>query len=528
MSFACINVPNFILQAFLRVENDLRGDPLAILDGHPPLLRVIALEKKAKQAGITLGMKQDQAELLGVTLRRRALDAERSAHQTLIDCALHFSPLVEKSLVLHHSTSDISGENQKSDWVVMDLRGMDRLYGSLENVAREINSLVGETGLHSNIGIAANPEAAILAARGFSGITLLLPGYEASQLKNLPVYLLDLLPEHRETFSLWGIRYLGELARLPDIALIERLGPEGARLQALARGGHSRPLLAIAPDLDLQESWELDSPIENIHPLLFVLFRLLKLLCTRMTGRKLAATEIALCLEADAATSRNVLEVNKSKDDLQHVVILDFPDPLNNPDTLLNLLHLNLVENPPSSPISKISLRAKTTPSLRLQGDFFAPSVPKPDRFQLTLARISAVVGHNRVGSPLLLATHKADAYRIKRFSPPTKIEPPSVTPVAKKMKSIHSALRRLRPPVPVQVETKKAVPNQITFREKQQEVLQAAGPWRSSGHWWDASCWHREEWDVSLRQKESKKKIVCRIYFDSQSTRWYMEGIYD
>ena len=273
MSFACINVPNFILQAFLRVENGLRRDPLAILDGHLPLLRVIALEKRAHQAGVTLGMKQDQAELLGVTLRRRSLDAERSAHQILIDCALHFSPLVEKSPVLRYSTSNISGNNQKSDWVVMDLRGIDRLYGSLENVAQEINSLVGETGLHSNIGIAANPEAAILAARGFSGITILLPGYEASQLKNLPVYLLDLLPEHQETFSLWGIRYLGELAHLPDTGLIERLGPEGARLQALARGGHSRPLLAIAPDLDLQESWELDSPIENIHPLLFVLFR---------------------------------------------------------------------------------------------------------------------------------------------------------------------------------------------------------------------------------------------------------------
>jgi len=528
MSFACINVPNFILQAFLRVENGLRRDPLAILDGHLPLLRVIALEKRAHQAGVTLGMKQDQAELLGVTLRRRSLDAERSAHQILIDCALHFSPLVEKSPVLRYSTSNISGNNQKSDWVVMDLRGIDRLYGSLENVAQEINSLVGETGLHSNIGIAANPEAAILAARGFSGITILLPGYEASQLKNLPVYLLDLLPEHQETFSLWGIRYLGELAHLPDTGLIERLGPEGARLQALARGGHSRPLLAIAPDLDLQESWELDSPIENIHPLLFVLFRLLKLLCTKMTGRKLAATEIALCLESEGSTSRNVLGVNKRKDDLPYVLILDFPDPLNNPDTLLNLLHLNLAENPPSSPISKISLRAKTTPSLSLQGDFFALSVPKPDRFQLTLARISAIVGHNRVGSPLLLATHKADAYRIKKFSPPTKIEPPFVKPVAKKIKSIHAALRRLRPPVPVQVETKKAVPNQITFREKQQEVLHAAGPWRSSGHWWDASCWYREEWDVSLRQKESKKKIVCRIYFDFQRTRWYVEGIYD
>ena len=76
MSFACIYVPNFLLQALLYVESTLRDHSLAILDGHLSLPRIIALEEKARRAGVTLGMPQDHAMLLGVTLRKRSFNAE--------------------------------------------------------------------------------------------------------------------------------------------------------------------------------------------------------------------------------------------------------------------------------------------------------------------------------------------------------------------------------------------------------------------------------------------------------------------
>jgi protein ImuB len=52
--------------------------------------------------------------------------------------------------------------------------------------------------------------------------------------------------------------------------------------------------------------------------------------------------------------------------------------------------------------------------------------------------------------------------------------------------------------------------------------IVQAAGPWRSSGNWWGAS-WNRDEWDVALATG-----IVCRIFRDRVTERWFLEAIYD
>lgn len=61
--------------------------------------------------------------------------------------------------------------------------------------------------------------------------------------------------------------------------------------------------------------------------------------------------------------------------------------------------------------------------------------------------------------------------------------------------------------------------------------VTQAAGPWRTSGHWWpaqrsapDASGpWDRDEWDVALVDG-----AICRIFHDRAMDRWFLDGVYD
>jgi hypothetical protein len=52
--------------------------------------------------------------------------------------------------------------------------------------------------------------------------------------------------------------------------------------------------------------------------------------------------------------------------------------------------------------------------------------------------------------------------------------------------------------------------------------VLQAAGPWRTSGGWWSGT-WNRDEWDVAL-----KSGTACRIYQDRTTERWFLDGTYD
>ena len=72
-------------------------------------------------------------------------------------------------------------------------------------------------------------------------------------------------------------------------------------------------------------------------------------------------------------------------------------------------------------------------------------------------------------------------------------------------------------------------------------EVVQWAGPWRTSGQWWGGTrvegatvaslfttsnvgvSWDHDEWDVSLADGG-----VYRIFHDRKIDRWFLEGMVD
>ena len=57
--FACIYIPDFPVEAIVRVEPWLREQAVAVLEGKPPLVRVVALNEKARWPGNGSG--HDQA-----------------------------------------------------------------------------------------------------------------------------------------------------------------------------------------------------------------------------------------------------------------------------------------------------------------------------------------------------------------------------------------------------------------------------------------------------------------------------------
>src|SRR5579872_3781302 len=297
MPFACIYVPNFPLAAALRAESELQAGAAAIFEGKAPLEKIIAVDEKAARLGIAPGMTKAQAELCAdLALRQRSPLQESAAHAALLDCAQSFSPCVEDAAC---------------DTAVLDLAGMEYLFGSAPEISRAIYNRAATLGLPANVAIASNPDAAALAARGFSGVTVIPPGKEAERLGALPVEVLfakaaveDRLEEDQkkasdrlETLHRWGIRHLHELAALPKIAFSERLGQEGLRLQELARGAASRTLVPVEAPLIFEEAAELEHPIVLLEPLAFLLNRLLEQLCARLAFRALATQELRLTLE---------------------------------------------------------------------------------------------------------------------------------------------------------------------------------------------------------------------------------------
>jgi protein ImuB len=563
---AAIYVPDFLVAAVVRLEPALRGKAVVVLEGKPPVVTVAAMNEAAAEAGIEPGMTKLQAAAYPVELRPRSPAQEAAAHAALLDCAQAFSPRVEDTA---------------ADTIVLDIAGLERLFGPPAKLVQDLARRASELGLEANVAVAANPDAAIHAARGFAGVTIIPSGKQAERLGSLPVDVLQVAPEILETLDRWGVRNLRALAALPEVAMVERLGQEGLRLQKLARGAVERPLVPAEPPLEFEETMELEHAVELLEPLAFVLGRLLEQLCARLGARALATNELRLRLELDANdggddVSRFEFHVSRGEGQLETRNVkretfertLRFPLPMLDARLFLKLLQLELRAHPPAAPVVKVTLAAEPVQPRPGQGGLFLPATPAPDRLELTLARLAGIVGEQKIGAAEVLDTHRPDAFQMKRFAPsvapasgrlsrgrpalaragetPTRTAAETGAPrtlafgvlgweTATLLPTM--ALRRFRPPLAATVEVREGEPVRIAAGEIRGEVASLSGPWRRSGDWWkgktpridtdeQGSNWTREEWDIAVPGTQGI--ALYRIYRDLASGAWFVEGNYD
>jgi protein ImuB len=536
MPFACIFVPDFPVEALLRAEPKLRSQSLAVLEGKAPLQTVFAVNENARRAGVDPGMSKLQIEACaGLVLRARSRTQEAAAHAALLDCAQSFSPRVEA---------------HGCDTIVLDLAGLQPLFGALPKIARALSRRASDLGLETNVAVAGHPDTAALAARGFSGVTVIPEGKEAEQLGSLPVEVLfgkstQESAKLLETFSRWGIRKLRDLAALPDVALSERMGQAGIHLQKLACGATSRTLVPVEPALIFEEVIELEYPLLLLEPLAFLLGRLLEQLCARLGARALAtqelqldlelqngyqsdeSAELALCL--DPSTSLRAGSRGRPSPHNLFKRTLRIPVPLLDSRTFFKLLQLDLKAHPPGAPIVKIRLAAEAVRPRAAQNGLFLPPSPEPEKLELTLARIAGIVGENNVGSLELLDTHRPEGFRMQRFAP-EPFSPQRLRDTERNNSyDLVTALRIFRPLVDVVVTMQDGKPAYINCpknKEMQGEILWAAGPWRSSGDWWEQEGWARDEWDIAMQGEAGI--ALYRLVRDRLGGRWILEGTYD
>jgi len=406
-------------------------------------------------------------------------------HGDLIRLASEFSPTVEAAAP--HT-------------VVFDIAGLDRLFGLPQDIAAAIARRARETGVQAALALAVNPDAAILAARGFPGINILPHGDEAKFLGPLSVTLLEPSLELLETLERWGIRRLHELAALPPLGIAERLGPEGLRLRQLARGEAERKLRPIEDPLRFEDEIELEYPVELLEPLAFLLARLINGLATRLATRGLATDELRLRLRLE--------------DRATHERTLRLPVPTLDTRAFLKLLQLDLEAHPPAAPVTHLWMGVNPVKPQAAQNGLFIPLAPEPVKLELTLARIQAIVGEGRVGSPELLNTHRPDAFRMARWGEAA----PSPGGVQTQTRL---ALRLFRPPLATRVVLASSQPDFVSAQGIHGKVLEFAGPWRASGDWWTDEPWQRDEWDIALSDGG-----LYRLYCGPRG--WFIEGSYD
>jgi protein ImuB len=290
------------------------------------------------------------------------------------------------------------------------------------------------------------------------------------------------------------------------------------------------------------------------------------------------------------------VSVSKGRGTETHARRLELPSPVRDVRTLRTLALLDLESHPPPAAIDGVTVVIDPTPGRVLQHRLFARAHPTPEQLSTLLARLGALMGQDRVGAPARVDSDRPGAFEMRPFATDhehddrdhddrrrgckDRGEPHDTTVERRVLKSqgstlksqefletsdlrletsdrkaspvsalnVVSALRRCRQPVPARVAVEAGRPVRVTTDRRSfagGAVLQSAGPWRTSGHWWSSSSlksqvsslkdrsdfrfqtsdfsWDRDEWDVALGDG-----AVYRIFRDRETDGWFIDAIVD
>jgi len=398
-----------------------------------------------------------------------------------------------------------------ADTVVFPVDGLRKLIGGPHQIASAIGKALFDAKLlrPPGIAIAPTPDTAILAAQQLPGVTILSPG-ETSKLGALPIEALPLAEDLYDTLSRWGIRSLGDLGRLPENGIAERLGAEALRWRSLALGQLDRPLKPLKDPKRYVRRVELEYPVEESEPLLFLLSRFLTELCEELKSQSLAAGAMRVTLNVERDVGKQATGT--------HERTVRLPFPTRDLKFLLKLLQHDLEAHPPKTAVLAVGLEIESTAPRLLQGGLFVPQSPEPEKLELTLGKIRGLVGAEQAGTPELLDTWRPEGWRL---APRETGDPVRAKKKASQPDPVtRLAFRMFRPPRKVRVLVEAGMPRRVGA----EKVLQVAGPWRTSGDWWGESVWDRDEWDVALSDL-----ALYRLFLDRRSSEeWFLEGSYD
>ncbi|HXG48429.1 MAG TPA: hypothetical protein VNO52_12445 [Methylomirabilota bacterium] len=495
--FAAVYLPNFALQAALRHEPELWTRSVALVDPARATPVVCDMTGAARACGVMEGQTPTQAlaRCRDLTVRHRSPEREAAATDALLQCAFGFSPYVEATA---------------PGLCTLDLRGLAVLSGATGAQrlawAERWRAALAACGLRGQVGLAVTPNLAGHAARWSEGVTLIEDG--RAFLATLPIAALQPSTDVATIFDKWGLRTVGELLALGQQAVVERLGLEALALFAAASATSMRPLRLARPVEEFKEAFEFEQPVETVEPLLFILRRFVDQLCPRLELLNLAAAALQLRLRLESGQRLEWA--------------LRVPQPTAQADVLFRMLHTHLETVRTSAPITAVALEASPGPRQSRQLGLFEAVLRDPPRFRETLARLAALLGADRVGTPVFEDSHRPDAFRLV---PPDFENAPEVSPSALGGPPAAWPVRRLRPAVSAAVEVEAGDscgrPMAIHCSIARGKLRVALGPWRASGQWWDAGAWQREEWDV-----ETVDGHVLRLNRSPEG--WSVEAIVD
>ena len=330
-----VHFPSLGLEVCLRQLASDATDIVAVLVEDS---RVITTNDVAVAAGIMPGC--SLATAVGICSELvsfpRDVPAEETRLRLLAEMALRF-------------TSHIS--LAEPDGLRLEVGRSLRLFGGLEALCGEVESLYRELGHDVRLGVADTPLAAEVLARAGK-----------KTLEEVPLVRTHLSPDAVERFSNMGITRLGQVLALPGAELGQRFDP--ALLEYLDRlvGRAPDPQDILVPTETFASVVHLVSSVEDGNALLFPVRRLAGELASWLAARRLGATEIVWTFTALHGEEASLA--------------VRFARARSDAETLFDHTRLRFEGFRPPSEVMSVSLRAESLRLLKAATRSLLPEVP--------------------------------------------------------------------------------------------------------------------------------------------------------
>ncbi|MBW3534403.1 MAG: DNA polymerase Y family protein [Gemmatimonadetes bacterium] len=294
----CLWLPTFELRLELVRSPELDATSVALLSAEGGVRRTVwQVSERAHDAGVRPGQLVSQAVALCPALTLLEPDPAHydASHETLLEVLAELSPVVEPA-----------GRGR----VFLGMDGLARLYGSPLNQARRaLRSLFqvfpAPLVASTRAGFAPGKLAAWVAAASARPGEPLVVAEEALVrfLAGRPVTALPVDPSMLERLERLDVRTLGELARLPEPALVGQFGDDGRKARAWATGQRIDPVRPWHRPRPIRAALDFPAPVGQVEPLHGALDRLLERALSRPARRGRSVSEVRLVARLEGGGS---------------------------------------------------------------------------------------------------------------------------------------------------------------------------------------------------------------------------------
>ena len=488
---ACVDLPAFPLQLLMQQHDDWRGHPVAVVDQDKPQGKLLWVNEQARALRVLPGMRY--ASALAQARQLRAAEVPRERIERAIDQLLR---------QLRRFTPHVEASRDEPGVFWLDAAGLERLYPSLRDWAESIRIELSRSGFESTLIVGFARFGSYALAKSKRGMLVLqAPEDECAAARRVPLDRLALIPEHRETLRLLGIRTLGAFIDLPPDGLESRFDADLHRLHRVACGALGAPLQPepVIPPAAARRL--LDHAETDAGRLLYLIEELLQAVLQRLEqrGESLAELWLRLHFESKGLQTESIRPAA----------------PTRNTKQLMELLALRLQAIAPlPRGVEEIGLVARGVGRRRKQLELFAER-PRRDlaAANRALARVRAELGDDAVVVARLRDGHLPEArFRWERLESLGSARPREV--------EVASLVRRmLDQPQPLPPRPRHAPDGWMLRGLTDGPVTRVMGPYVVSGGWWRRPI-HRE-----YLFAETQKGELLWVYYDRLRRRWYQQG---